>query len=115
MHSTVCFNGATSEAFPVSSGVMQGCVLAPTLFGIFSMLLQYAFKDCSEGVYIHTRGDGKLFNIAHYPAKTKVREVLIREMFFTEDAALASHTESGLQQLVSRLSAACKEFRLTTA
>ena len=65
MHSIVCFNGATSEAFPVSSGVKQGCVLAPTLFGIFfSMLLQYAFKDCSEGVYIHTRADGKLFNIA---------------------------------------------------
>ncbi|GAA6095372.1 RNA-directed DNA polymerase from mobile element jockey-like [Tachysurus ichikawai] len=61
MHSTVCFNGATSEAFPVSSGVKHGCVLAPTLFAIFfSMLLQYAFKDCSEGVYIHTRTDGKL-------------------------------------------------------
>ena len=26
MHSRVCFNGVTSEAFPVSSGVKQGCV-----------------------------------------------------------------------------------------
>ena len=114
MHSTVCFNGATSEAFPVSSGVKQGCVLAPTLFGVFfSMLLQYAFKDCSEGVYIHTRADGKLFNIARLRAKTKITEVLIREMLFAYDAALASHTEDGLQQLVTQFSHACKEFGFT--
>ena len=114
MHSTVCYNGATSKAFPVNSGVKQGCVLAPTLFGIFfSMLLQYAFKDCSEGVYIHTRSDGKLFNMARLRAKTKVTKVLIREMLFADDAALTSHTEDGLQQLVTCLSHACKEFGLT--
>ncbi|GAA6107151.1 uncharacterized protein LOC118407100 [Tachysurus ichikawai] len=114
MHSTVCFNGATSEAFPVNSRVKQGCVLALTLFAIFfSMLLQYAFKDCSKGVYIHTRTDGKLFNIARLRAETKVTEVLIRELLFADDAALTSHTEDGLQKLVCRFSHACKEFGLT--
>lgn len=114
MNSTVCFNGGTSDAFPVSSGVKQGCVLAPTLFGIFfSMLLQYAFDDCTEGIYIRTRADGKLFNLARLRAKTKVMEVLIRELLFADDAALTSHTEDGLQQLVTRLSRACKEFGLT--
>ncbi|RXN14061.1 RNA-directed DNA polymerase from mobile element jockey-like protein [Labeo rohita] len=114
MHSTVCYSGETSKAFQVSSGVKQGCVLAPTLFGIFfSMLLKYAFKDCSEGVYIHTRSDGKLYNIAHLCAKTKITEVLIREMLFADDAALTSHTEDGLQQLVTCLFHACKEFGLT--
>ena len=77
------------------------------------MLLQYAFKDCSEGVYIHTRTDCKLFNIARCHAETKVREILIRELLFADDAALASHTESGLQQLINQFSAACKEFGLT--
>ena len=73
MHSTVNYNGSTSEAFKVSSGVKQGCVLAPTLFGIFfSMLLLYAFMNCREGVFLHTRSDGKLFNIARLRAKTKV-------------------------------------------
>ena len=92
----------------------QGCVLAPTLFCIFfSMLLQYAFKDCSEGVIIHTRADGKLFNLARLRAKSKVFQVLIRELLFADDAALVSHTEEGLQQLVDRLSHACKEFGLT--
>lgn len=114
MHSTVCFNGTTSEIFPVSSGVKQGCILVPTLFGIFLfMLLQYTFKDCNDGAYIHTRADGKLFNITRLWAKTKVTEVLIREMLFTHDAALTSHTEDGLQQLVCCLYQACKEFGLT--
>ncbi|WP_353804357.1 RNA-directed DNA polymerase, partial [Acinetobacter baumannii] len=55
-HSTISFSGSTSSPFQVKSGVKQGCVLAPTLFGIFfSMLLQHAFRDCNEGVYIHTR------------------------------------------------------------
>ena len=33
-------------------------------------------------------------------------------MLFADDAALVSHTEDGLQQLVSRLAHACKEFGL---
>ena len=76
------------------------------------MLLQYAFMNCREGVFRHTRSDGKLFNIARLRAKTKVTKVLIREMLFADDAAVVSHTEEGLQQLVSRLSHACKEFGL---
>ena len=77
------------------------------------MLLHYAFADCPEGVYIRTRLDGKLFNIARLRAKTKTLKVLIRELLFADDAALASHSEAGLQRLVDKLSHACKEFGLT--
>ena len=77
------------------------------------MLLHHAFKDSKEGIYIHTRSDGKLYNIARLRAKTKVREVLVREMLFADDAALVSHTEVGLQQLVSCIAHACQEFGLT--
>ena len=34
-------------------------------------------------------------------------------MLYADDAALTSHTEAGLQELVSRLSSACREFGLT--
>ena len=112
--STICFGKATSNAFPVSSGVKQGCVLAPTVFGIlFLMLLQYALVDCTEGVYVRKRSDDKLFNIARLHAKTKAYVVLIRELLFADDAALTSHIEQGLQHLVDKLSHALKEFGLT--
>ena len=36
-------NGSLSGSFPISNGVMQGCVLAPTLFSIFfSIMLREA-------------------------------------------------------------------------
>ena len=44
MKGTVQFDGNLSDSFDIRSGVKQGCVLAPTLFGIFfSMLLKHAF------------------------------------------------------------------------
>lgn len=111
MHKTVCFNGS-SEAFPVSSRVKQGCVLAPTLFGSF----QYAFDDCIEGVYISTMSDGKIFSTARLRAKTKIKTVLIRGLLSAAAAAaFTSHVENCLQQLVSHLSKACKESGLTTS
>ena len=58
-------NGSTSKAFHIRRGVNQGCVLAPTLFGIFfAPLLKHAFGSSTEGMYLHTRSDGKLFNLA---------------------------------------------------
>ena len=77
------------------------------------MLLRYAFADCEEGVYVRSRQDGKLFNLSRLRARTKTHVVLIRELLFADDAALTSHSEAGLQRLVDKLSAACKEFGLT--
>ena len=93
---TVCYDGSISEAFPIRSGVKQGCVLAPTLFGIsISLLLSHKFDGSSEGVYLHTRSDDKLFNLARLKAKTNVRKILVREMLLADDAALATHTHTG--------------------
>ena len=93
MKGTVNYDGATSEPFDIHCGVKQECVLAPTLFRIFfSMMLSYAFKTSPEGVFLNTRADGKLFNLARLRAKTKVRHVVIREMLFADNAALVTHT-----------------------
>ncbi len=114
MQSTVCNNRVMSEPFLICSGVKHGCVLAPTLFRIFfSMLLSYAFHSNYDGVYLHTRSDGHLFNLTRLWAKTKVRAVTIREALYADDAALQIHTEPTLQRLVGRLAQACGEFGLT--
>ena len=114
MKGTVQFNGSTSEPFSILSGVKQGCVLAPTLFGIFfALLLKHAFGSTTEGIYLRTRSDGRLFNLARLRAKTKVREVLIRDMLFADDAAVATHTQRELQSLMVRFTQACKDSGLT--
>ena len=42
--------GTTSEAFPVTTGTKQDCIMAPLLFGIiFSAMLQDAFRNCNSG------------------------------------------------------------------
>ncbi len=114
MKGTIQYDGSCSEAFLIRSGVKQGCVLAPTLFGIFfSLLLRHAFRQSEDGVFIHTRSDGNLFNLAHLRAKTKVRRVLIREMLFADDATLTAHTEEALKRLISSFARNSDEFGLT--
>ena len=114
MQGTVQFDGSSSDPFPINSGVKLGCVLAPTLFNIFfSLLLPYAFSSSEDGVYLHTRSDGRLFNLARLRAKTKVWRVLIRDMLFADDAALTTHSEEALQRLINCFANACREFGLT--
>ena len=94
MKGTVQFNGNLSEPFDMHSGVKQGCVLAPTLFGIFfTLLLRHAFGTAQEGIYLWTRSDGSLFNLACLKLRTKVCEALIRDMLFADDATVVTHTQ----------------------
>ena len=110
----VQFNGSSPEPFDIHSGVKQGCVLAPMLFGIFfALLLRHAFGSATEGIYLRTRSDGRLLNLACLKAKTKVREALIRDILFVDDAVVATHTKQELQSLMNRFSQACKGFGLT--
>ena len=111
---TVQHDGSCSDPFPIKSGVKQGCVFAPTLFGVFfSLLLRYAFRQSEHGMFLHTRRDGSLFNLARLRAKTKVCKVLlIREMLFADATALTAHTEESLQRLITCFADACTEFGL---
>ena len=110
---TVQFDGSLSEPFTIRSGVKQGCVLAPTLFGIFfSMLLKHAFGSSTEGVYLHTRSDGNLFKPARLKAKRKVRRITIRDMLFANDAVVVAYSEQNLQSLMSSFVDACEDFGL---
>ena len=61
MQARVQNDGEYSEPFPVTNGVKQGCVMAPTLFSMmFSAMLTVAFQDVDAGFPIKYRFDGKL-------------------------------------------------------
>ena len=115
MKGTIVHDGSSSEPFDIRSGVKQGCVLAPTLFGIFfAVLLKQAFGDTNEGIYLHTRMDGNLFNLTSLlKAKTKIGKCKVRDFLFADDAAIATHDENSLQHLMDRFSKACQQFGLT--
>ncbi|KAJ8041089.1 hypothetical protein HOLleu_11807 [Holothuria leucospilota] len=59
-----------SNSFPLTNG----CVLASTLFSMFSAMLTDAFHDCDDGIHIRYRSDGGLFNPRRLRAVTKVKK-----------------------------------------
>ena len=87
MMANVSVGGKVSESFRITNGVKQGCVLAPTLFSIFlSAMLDDAFRDMGDGVYIQSRHSADLFNVAHFRAKTKTTRIVMRELLFADDS-----------------------------
>ena len=79
-------NGSLSDSFPISNGVKQGCVLAPTLFSIFfSNMLREAKEDLPDGIYIRFRTDISLFNLRCLLARTKIIKELTTELLFADD------------------------------
>ena len=79
-------DGEFSDPFPVTDGVKQGCVLAPTLFSMmFSAMLTAAFQDGNNGIPIGYRFDGKLFNLRRLQAESKVQTEVLYEFLLTEE------------------------------
>ena len=61
MQARVQNDGEYSEPFPVTNGVKQGCVMAPTMFSMmFSAMLIDAFQDVDAGFLIRYRFDDKV-------------------------------------------------------
>ena len=101
MMANISVGREVSESFSVTNGVKQGCVLAPTLFSIFlSAMLDEAFRDMGDGVYIQFRQSADLFNVAHFRAKTKTTRILVRELLFADDNALVAHSAEEMQKIV---------------
>ena len=66
--------GEVSDTFAITNGVKQGCALAPTLFSVFlSAMMEEAFRDMGDGVYIKSRQNADLFTGSHLRAKTKTQ------------------------------------------
>ena len=99
---TVRVGGELSEAFAVSMGVKQGCVLAPLLFNVF--LLAVTILATSEhatepnaGVKLRYRCDGGAFRLQRLRARGRVSQVNVRDLQYADDAAVLARTPEELQ------------------
>ena len=111
MMANVSVGGEVSESFSVTNGVKQGCLLVPTLFLIFlSAMLDEAFRDMGDCVYIQSRQSADLFNVAHFRGKTKTTRILMRELLFADDSALVAH--SAKEKIVDAFSDVSKKVGL---
>ena len=114
MRACVQDSGDILEAFAVTNGVKQGCVLAPILFCLmFSAMLQDAFHHSEDGIYIIYWIDGKLHNQCHLKAAMKMKQTVIRDFLFADDCALNATIEHNMQDSLDSFSTACDNFGLT--
>ena len=93
MRATVLDNGDTSDSFPVTNGVKQGCVFATTLSSmVFAAMPHDALQDNDDGIQLRYRTDGGVVNIRRLKANTKAKIATLRELLFADDCALNSNT-----------------------
>ena len=113
MQCCVAVDGDQTDFFPVTCGVKQGCVLAPTLFALyFAVVVREVLHTVSQGVRIRFRTDGSLFNLARLKARTKVSYALITEIMYADDLCFLAESPHSLQQLMSAFHQECHKFGL---
>ncbi|KAI8507856.1 hypothetical protein Bbelb_140960 [Branchiostoma belcheri] len=99
--SVVLVEGQVSEHFCVSTGVLQGDVLAPFLFIILiDYLLRRATADSDSGIVTHPRASRR------HPAKQ------INDLDFADDIALLESTCGRAQEQLTKTSSAAAELDL---
>ncbi|BHF68847.1 hypothetical protein SprV_0301188800 [Sparganum proliferum] len=115
MMARVTDNGAVSEAFAVTNGVKQGCVLAPTLFSLmFSAMLMDAYRNerPHPRIRIAYRTDGHLLNQRRMHFQSRVSTTTVHELLFADNCALNTTSEEEMQRSMNLFSAVCENFGL---
>ncbi|BHF64231.1 hypothetical protein SprV_0200723200 [Sparganum proliferum] len=106
-------NGTISEAFALTNGVKQGCVLAPTLSSLmFSAILMDVYRDERPGIRIVCRTDGQHLNHRPMHFHSRVSSTTVHEHPFADDYALSTTTEEDMQRSMDFVANARNNFDL---
>ena len=77
-----------------------------------SAMLEEAFRDMGDGVYIQSRQNADLFTVSHFRAKTKTTNILVRELLLADDSALIANSAEEIQRNVDAFATASSKFCL---
>ncbi|CAH2102564.1 unnamed protein product [Euphydryas editha] len=101
-----------SDQFPVTSGVKQGCVLAPTLFSLyFASVMQDAVKTCNNLITINTRSDRSVFDLSRFRAKRQVTSLPVMDIVYADDVCLMADSLESLQAYIDSLHQSCRSYK----
>ena len=76
-------------------------------------MLEVSNRDTTSGVYITTRSERRLFNVFRLKAKTKVRQLCVRDLLYADDTGFVSHSEVDLQTIHDRFATASASLGFT--
>nr|VZI42635.1 unnamed protein product [Spirometra erinaceieuropaei] len=96
-----------SDAFTMTDGVKQGCILAPTLLSLtFLGMLMDAYRDERPGIRIAYRTDGQLLNHWRMHFQSRVPTTTVHELLFADDCALNATAVRDIQRGMDLFAAA---------
>nr|VZI33299.1 unnamed protein product [Spirometra erinaceieuropaei] len=102
MMSPVTHKRTVSEAFAVTNGVKQSCVLTSTLFSlIFSATLTDVHGDGCPVISIVYKTDAlstNLLNSRRMQASTRLSTTTVHDLLFVDDCAPNTATEADIQR-----------------
>jgi len=81
---------------------MSLVLLVPGSISImFAMLIHDAFRDAGDaGIYLNSHTDRGVFNLRRLHAKTKVTQILVRELLFADDCTTVAHSLQHIKKLM---------------
>ena len=101
MMGKVVHNNPCSDDFPISCGLKQGCVLAPTLFSIYLAAMMNEIPNDNPGLDLRYRlSGGGVFNTSRLRSHRLTTEFKVTDLQCADDMATVTNNEEDLKRSV---------------